>query len=108
MTITPYHLIISMLVIGCLTSVVSAGLYWWDKRAAGKERRRVSERTLLLWGLLGGWPGSLWARRQFRHKTQKQPFGLLLWLSVIVNLAIWGGLIWWITRLWLENDAAAE
>jgi uncharacterized membrane protein YsdA (DUF1294 family) len=42
--------------------------------------RRLSERTLLLWALIGGTPGTFLGRHVFRHKTRKQPFSALLWL----------------------------
>jgi uncharacterized membrane protein YsdA (DUF1294 family) len=35
--------------------------------------------------LVGGWPGALVARRVFRHKTTKQPFCTILWVTVIAN-----------------------
>lgn len=38
-------------------SVVTYATYAWDKRAAIKKRRRVSEKTLHWLALLGGWPG---------------------------------------------------
>jgi uncharacterized membrane protein YsdA (DUF1294 family) len=72
-----------------ITSLVTAGLYWWDKRAAAKSRPRISERTLHFWSLAGGWPGAHYARGRFRHKTQKQPFGMILWATTITNLLFW-------------------
>ncbi|BBI73922.2 hypothetical protein HAALTHF_33890n [Vreelandella aquamarina] len=38
-------------------SVIIYVLYAWDKRAAIKQRQRVSEKTLHWLALLGGWPG---------------------------------------------------
>ena len=35
--------------------------------------------------LVGGWPGALVARRVFRHKTTKQPFRTIFWVTVIAN-----------------------
>jgi uncharacterized membrane protein YsdA (DUF1294 family) len=63
-------------------------LYWVDKRNAIKDRRRVSEKTLQVFSLLGGWPGALLAQQTFRHKTQKRPFILVLWLGILINTAI--------------------
>ena len=71
-----------------IVSVVTYIIFWWDKRAATKNNWRFSENTLLLLSLLGGWPGALLARQQFRHKTQKQPFRTYLFLTVIINIAL--------------------
>ena len=83
---------------GC-TSIISYVLYALDKSAAIGQRRRIAERTLLLWGLCGGWPGAWLAQQTLRHKTRKLPFVLLFWLSVILNLAILtGGMRFYFTR----------
>jgi uncharacterized membrane protein YsdA (DUF1294 family) len=63
-------------------------LYAIDKRNAIKGRRRVSEKTLQLSSLLGGWPGALLAQQLFRHKTQKRPFIFVLWLGIIINVGV--------------------
>jgi uncharacterized membrane protein YsdA (DUF1294 family) len=34
---------------------------------------------------VGGWPGALVARRVLRHKTTKQPFRTIVWLTVIAT-----------------------
>lgn len=70
--------------------------YYSDKVSAGRGWRRTPENTLHLFGLLGGWPGALVAQQQFRHKTVKQPFQLVFWLSVAGNLA---GVAWVLHRL---------
>ena len=36
--------------------------------------RRIPEVTLLVFGVVGGWPGAIMCQQIFRHKTQKQPF----------------------------------
>lgn len=68
-------------------SVLALLLYRSDKRAAERGTWRTPESTLLAVGLAGGWPGALIARRLFRHKTRKQPFVALLWLTVVANVA---------------------
>lgn len=80
-----------------LASVVAAALYALDKRRAvrnrsGAGRRRVPERTLHLWELLGGWPGGLLARRALRHKTDARAKARFVWTSraiVALHLAAW-------------------
>lgn len=63
-------------------------LYAIDKRNAIKGRRRISEKTLQISALLGGWPGALLAQQTFRHKTQKRPFILVLWLGILINTGV--------------------
>ncbi|TWI69588.1 uncharacterized protein DUF1294 [Pseudoduganella lurida] len=59
-----------------------------DKRAARLKRRRIPERTLLLLGLVGGWPGGLLAQSIVRHKTVKASFQRQFWTSVVLNAAL--------------------
>ena len=66
-------------------SALELALYRSDKSAAQRGARRVPEANLHLVALLGGWPGALVARRLFRHKTTKQPFRTVFWLTVLVN-----------------------
>jgi len=63
-------------------SLVTFVLFGWDKRQAGLGRRRVPEATLWGCSTVGGWPGGLLASRQFRHKTQKQPFRFWIFFGV--------------------------
>lgn len=77
-----------------LASVVSVGLYGWDKSRARTGGPRIPENTLHLWSLLGGWPGALLAQQGFRHKTRKQPFRRLFWVTVGLNLLALGLLAW--------------
>jgi uncharacterized membrane protein YsdA (DUF1294 family) len=71
-----------------LTSLVCLALYGLDKRASRRGQRRISERTLLLWGLAGGWPGAWLAQRWWRHKTAKASFRWRFLLTVVVNLGV--------------------
>lgn len=71
-----------------LVSVLTLVIYGADKLAARKAWRRVPESTLLLCGLVGGWPGAIIGQQLFRHKTQKQPFKTWFWVSVILNIVV--------------------
>lgn len=71
-----------------LLSLLCFILYALDKSAAVAGRRRISEKSLIFWGLLGGWPGSLLAQRLLRHKTKKWAFLIPFWMSVILNLLV--------------------
>jgi uncharacterized membrane protein YsdA (DUF1294 family) len=62
--------------------------YAVDKSAARADRRRVPERTLLLLGIIGGWPGAVLAQQTLRHKTQKVSFRRAFWATVLVNLVV--------------------
>jgi uncharacterized membrane protein YsdA (DUF1294 family) len=65
--------------------------YVVDKSNAEQGKRRIPENTLHLLSLLGGWPAALVAQHRLRHKTRKQPFRFMFWLTVVCNLA---GLVW--------------
>lgn len=71
-----------------VASVASFIAYAVDKSAARHGRRRTPERTLLLLGLAGGWPGALAAQQLLRHKSAKVSFLAKFWLTVVLNLAV--------------------
>ncbi|MDQ7731658.1 DUF1294 domain-containing protein [Halomonas sp. SpR1] len=76
-----------------VVSILAYIIYAIDKKAAIKNRRRVSEKSLHLLGVLGGWPGALLAQQRLRHKTRKTAFQMTFWLTVILNLACAGWLM---------------
>jgi len=80
-----------VVVASVLMSLFAFALYRGDKSAAIQGARRTPEATLQVVSLLGGWPGALIAQRVYRHKTQKQPFQTLFWVTVLTNCA---ALIW--------------
>ncbi len=69
-----------ILSIGCFVA------YAVDKFAAATGEWRVSETRLLVFGLLGGWPGAVIAQRVLRHKTRKAAFNSIFWVTVAVNV----------------------
>jgi uncharacterized membrane protein YsdA (DUF1294 family) len=75
-------ILIYFFVISLLTFLI----YAFDKAAARKRRRRISERTLHLLSLMGGWIGALLAQQLLRHKTVKQPFKRIFWCTVVLNI----------------------
>ncbi|OUD49042.1 hypothetical protein BTA15_23670 [Vibrio parahaemolyticus] len=77
-----------------LMSIVTYVMYAIDKNAAQKAKWRTSENTLHLLSLLGGWMGALYAQNQLRHKSKKQPFKSILWLTIFVNI---GAFVWTFT-----------
>jgi uncharacterized membrane protein YsdA (DUF1294 family)/cold shock CspA family protein len=75
-------------------SVITFIAYAWDKSAAQRGKWRTAESTLHLMALLGGWPGALAAQRLLRHKSSKQKFLVVYWLTVFLNVAAIGYLVW--------------
>lgn len=69
-------------------SAVTFMVYAWDKYKAVKQGYRVSENTLHILALIGGWPGAAIAQQVLRHKTIKASFRRWFWLCVITNMTI--------------------
>ena len=85
-------------------SLIAFFMYWRDKSAARKRCWRTQESSLLLCGLIGGWPGALIAQQLFRHKSSKTEFQLKFWISVAVNCA---GLAWVLTPIGAQHLSSA-
>ncbi len=77
-------------------SLITFLAYAVDKSAARTGRWRTKESTLHLLALLGGWPGAFYAQNSLRHKSSKDEFKIVFWITVLVNSS---GLIWM-----LNND----
>lgn len=67
-------------------SVLAFIAYGLDKRRAVRDKPRISERSLHLFSVFGGWPGAHMARMVFRHKTLKVPFRIVFWIIVMFHL----------------------
>ena len=76
-----------------VTSMVAFYAYKRDKEAVQVGAWRTKESRLIVWGLIGGWPGALIARHRYRHKTKKVAFRVGYWLSVLLNVAALAWLI---------------
>jgi len=79
-----------------VTSLSCFVAYAIDKSAARNGGWRTPERTLLLLGLVGGWPGGVLAQQWLRHKTAKRSFQQMFWFTVVANVA---GFLWLSSRL---------
>ncbi len=81
-------------IIYVVASILTFIMYFFDKSAARKGAWRTRESTLHLLSLAGGWPGALIAQQKLHHKTQKQSFRYVFWLTVLLNSGIF---IWLFT-----------
>lgn len=57
----------------------------FDKRCAERDLRRVPEKTLLTFAVIGGAFGAIYAQQKLRHKTRKEPFRTHLNLIAVAN-----------------------
>ncbi|MEZ0187077.1 MAG: DUF1294 domain-containing protein [Candidatus Reddybacter sp.] len=87
--VLPLYLLVSM-----LTFVV----YAKDKSAAKKGVWRTPESTLHFLALTCGWPGALVAQEKSHHKSKKQEFHLVFWLTIMINIGIF---------IWLHTPTGA-
>ena len=76
-------------------SILAFAMYAADKRAAQGNHWRTPENTLLLVGLIGGWPGAVVAQQLLRHKTKKLRFRTRFWSTVILNVIVFVLLAWY-------------
>ena len=67
-------------------STVCFIMYAADKSAAKSGGWRTKESTLLLTGLVGGWPGAMLAQQFLRHKSVKASFRSAFWGTVVMNV----------------------
>jgi uncharacterized membrane protein YsdA (DUF1294 family) len=69
-----------------LLGLITFFIYKKDKKASKENTWRVSEKTLHILSLLGGWGGASIAQRTLRHKTQKRGFKVIFILTILLNL----------------------
>lgn len=67
-----------------LVSAFTYSMYAHDKARAQSSGWRVSESSLHLIELLGGWPGAFLAQRRLRHKCSKPSYQLVFWSIVVL------------------------
>ncbi|QIH38970.1 DUF1294 domain-containing protein [Flavobacterium petrolei] len=71
-----------------LINLVAFSIIGVDKRLAIQQKRRISERNLLLTSILGGTIGSGLAMLFFRHKTSKESFLLRFYGIIVIQILI--------------------
>ncbi len=74
-----------IMVLYLVASLLTFVAYAIDKSAARKGAWRTQESTLHFLSLLGGWPGALVAQQVLRHKSRKQAFRSVFWITVLLN-----------------------
>ena len=79
-------------------SLMTFVAYAVDKSAAEKGAWRTRESTLHLLSLAGGWPGALVAQQQLRHKSRKESFRSVFWMTVFLNCGVF---------VWLTTSTGA-
>lgn len=75
---------IAYLIIMSLAAIV---FYKNDKKRAEKGKMRIKEKTLLQLSVFGGGLGSEIGRRLARHKTDKIYFSIVIYLSIVAQIA---------------------
>lgn len=60
----------------------------WDKRKANQKGWRTSEKHFFIAALIGGSLGVLLGMQVWRHKTQKWPFKLPIYVIVTIQLLL--------------------
>jgi uncharacterized membrane protein YsdA (DUF1294 family)/cold shock CspA family protein len=80
-------------------SLLTFLVYAKDKSAAKKGKWRTPESTLHLLAFAGGWPGALIAQQKLRHKSQKQSFRFVFWITVVLNCSVF---------VWISTEKGAE
>ena len=83
----------TVLIVYIILSVLTYSAYASDKSAANIGTLRTPENFLHLLSLAGGWPGALIAQQRLRHKTKKESFRFIFWITVVLNCTLYLSLI---------------
>ena len=86
--ILPPTLLKAFLVYIILINLVTLILFGLDKRAAKHRRRRIRERTLLLFAALGGSIGALFGMWIYHHKTRHRKFTVGVPLILLAQIIL--------------------
>ena len=89
---------VQILLVYWVASAVTFVGYAMDKSAAQRGAWRTPESTLHGLALVGGWPGAMIAQQTLRHKSRKEEFRFVFWMTVVVNV---GFFVW----LWTESGS---
>lgn len=86
--VLPPTLLKAFLVYIILINLVTLILFGLDKRAAKHRRRRIRERTLLLFAALGGSIGALFGMWIYHHKTRHRKFTVGVPLILLAQIIL--------------------
>ncbi len=67
---------------------VTFAVYGYDKKCAIKNKRRISERKLIIMGLCFGGIGAFLGMQIFRHKTKHLKFQILIPMFMMLQLVV--------------------
>lgn len=90
---------LQVLLVYLVASALTFFVYAWDKSAARAGAWRTQESTLHGLSLFGGWPGALIAQQVLRHKSKKEEFRFIFWMTVVINIGVF---------LWLFTSAGSS
>lgn len=80
-----------------IMSAITYILYQEDKSRAQQQRWRISENTLHLLELCGGWSGAYVAQRLLRHKSSKPSYQFEFCVIIAIHLVGW--IAWFILQM---------
>lgn len=90
MSMSPIVLAYGVYLLGA--NLVTAYLYYRDKRAAQQKKWRIAERTLFLANFLGGVVGAWLVFFALHHKTRHISFWVVQSVATVLHI----GVLWWI------------
>lgn len=79
-------------------NVITFLAFYFDKKAAIANARRISERMLLSLAFIGGSPLAIVAMQKFRHKTVKQPFLTMLIAIIVIQVILIIGMLYYLSK----------
>lgn len=82
-----YNIVIIVYLV--VTNAIAIGLTISDKQRAKKGKRRIPEKTLLLWAALSCCVGMYITMHIIRHKTQKPKFMVGIPIFFVVECAVY-------------------
>lgn len=81
------------LIIILLCNIISFIAFGLDKYFAKKDKKRISEKTLIAMAFLAGGLGAISGMVIFRHKTKKPLFRIMIPLALMANSLLFYKLI---------------